>query len=572
MLLELSVHNLAVIQETRLVLGPGLNVVTGDTGAGKSLLIDALELVLGGRPSRDLIRAGAALCTVEAVFQLPAADPSWRSVLAERGVELDDDGVLTLARELHPDGRSVSRLNGRAVPVSAVRAVGDLLVDIHGQGSHLSLLDTATQLDVLDTFGGLSAIRERVAGFVTEVRRLQHDLATLTTDDRQSEQRRDLLAFQVDEIASAQLALGEDQTLLEERDLLANALTIQEACAAAYDGLYAGSPNAGDLIAAALQDLRRAPDPSGALATQAAALEAAAAQVDEAARELRAHGDSIEDDPQRLGAVEERLELVRLLKRKYGDSIAEVLAFAEAAQRELESLDNAGEHRAGLESALAKVLADAGAAAGELSGLRGKVSELLTQAVTAELADLALASARFEAAVHQRESDDGLPTPAGRRHAFTARGIDEAAFVVTTNPGEGLKPLARVASGGETSRLMLAIKGALQAQGKVPTLVFDEIDSGVGGRAGDVVGKKLLALSRHCQVLCVTHLPQIAAFADRHFRVGKEVLDDRTFAGAQELRAEERVQELAVMLGGTPTPELDGAARQMLEQAAGEKR
>lgn len=569
MLVELTVRNLAVIEETRLAFGPGLNVVTGETGAGKSLVVDALEFVLGGPTDRGLLRSGAASASVEAVFSCADA-PHTRDALAALGIEMDDEALVVLLREAHREGRTLSRLNGRAVPAGTVRAAGEALVDVHGQGTHFSLLDPQFQLRVLDGFGGLGDQRAAVERAIAEVERLRREQRDLAASAREAAQQRDLLAFQIEEIEAAGLKKGEEAALQQERGLLANAASVREACAAAYAALYDGQRNASDLIAEAVQLLRRAADPTGALGAQAAALESAAAQVEDAAREVRSLGESIDADPARLAEVEERIESVRRLVRKYGSSEADVAAFAAEARRNLDGIDTAGERREELERALSNALEHAGALAWQLSEARRSAAHALSAAAGAELEEVGLGNAAFHAAVERTAADDGLPTPGGGRFAHAPHGIDQVSFMVRTNPGEEVKPLAKVASGGEMSRAMLALNSALQTSSGVPTLVFDEIDTGIGGRAAEVVGKKLWALSGQAQVVCVTHLPHIAAYADRHFRIDKAVHGERTYAGAQLLGDEQRIAELAEMLGGG-SDSLAEAARAMLRGAAQSK-
>ena len=571
MLIELTVRNFAVIEETRLALGPGLNVVTGETGAGKSLLVDALALVLGGRGDREVVRTGEQTAYVEAVFQADAGNGRLSNALQEHGLPVEDDDTLVLTRETNREGRSVSRINGRTVPVSVVRAVGELLVDIHGQGTHLSLLAPAFQLQLLDAYAGLGGLRNAVAESVAHVRRLEAELATLDTDARQAEQRRDLLAFQVDEIDAAELQPGEEESLVQERELLIHAQAIQEACAMAHDSIYAGSSNAADLLATARQALSRVPDPTGDLTRFLNTLESASAQVEEVARDVRAYGESVEREPGKLEQVDDRLELVRRLKRKYGDTIEAVLAFGDQARQDLDSIEHAGERREELQQELKDAYARAGTQAWELSERRHDAASGLERDVTGELVGVGLERVQFSCGLTRKDDSSGLPVPDGPRYAFSETGIDQGEFLVATNPGEGLKPLARVASGGETSRLMLAIKGALRSASLVPTLVFDEIDSGIGGRVGEVVGRKLWSLGAQSQVLCVTHLPQIAAYADSHFRVVKAVLMGRTYAQALPVDGDVRVQELAAMLGGAPSPQIDAAARQLVRRAKDHK-
>ena len=565
MLAELTVRNLAVIEETRLVFGPGLNVITGETGAGKSLLVDALAFVLGGTADRGMMRRGADSMSVEAVFALD--EPRTREALAELGVEVDDeDGVAVLYREVHQEGRTVSRLNGRAVPVSTLRAVGGALVDIHGQGSHLSLLDPRFQMRVLDDFGGLGEHRDSVECAVAEVRRVQGELDESEAAIREAEQRRDLLAFQVDEIEAAAPVDGEEEALLRERNVLEHAESVRDACVAAYEALSEGDRNAADLAAEALDHLRRAPGAADALGAQIEALESALVQLGDTAREVRRLAESVESDPARLAEIEERVELLRRLKRKYGGSESAVLAFAEDARTQLERIETADVRRGELERALDEASRSAGALAWGLSEARRSAAAALGEAIAAELGEVGLERASFDIAVEQHEADDGLPAPDGRRYALAGSGIDRVTFSARTNPGEESRPLAKVASGGETSRMMLALNSALQTVSGAPSLVFDEIDAGIGSRAGEVVGRKLWTVGRRAQVLCVTHLPQIAAWADTHFRVGKAVEDGRTYSGAESLSEEERVGEVAGMLGSGAA--VGQVAREMLERAA----
>ena len=564
MLAELTVRNLAVIEETRLVFGPGLNVITGETGAGKSLLVDALAFVLGGTADRGMMRRGADSTSVEAVFA--GSEPRVREALAELGVEVDEeDGVAVLYREVHKEGRTVSRLNGRAVPVSTLRAVGGALVDVHGQGSHLSLLDPRFQMRVLDDFGVLGEQCNAVARAVAETRRVQGELDDADAAIRDAEQRRDLLAFQVDEIEAAAPVDGEEEALLRERNVLEHAGSVRDACAAAYQALSEDDRNAADLAAEALDRLRRAPGAAEALGAQVEALESAVAQIGDVAREVRRLAESVESDPARLAEIEERVELLRRLKRRYGGSESAVLAFAEDARTQLERIETAGERREELKRALVEASNGAGALAAGLSEARRSAAGRLSEAVAAELREVGLERASFDVAVEQDEADDGLPTPDGKRCAFSPSGIDRVTFEARTNPGEESRPLAKVASGGETSRMMLALNSALQTASGAPSLVFDEIDAGIGSRAGEVVGRKLWTVGRRAQVLCVTHLPQIAVWADTHFRVGKAVQDGRTYSGAEPLSDDERAGEIAGMLGSGAS--VAQAAREMLERA-----
>jgi DNA repair protein RecN (Recombination protein N) len=571
-LAEISVRNFAVIEETSLALSPGLNVLTGETGAGKSLIVDAVAALLGSRLDQEVIRAGADRALVEGVFLPPAQlRAELAPLLEEAGVPLEEE--LVIVREVQRGGRSVARLNGRAVPLSLLREVGRRLVDIHGQTEHLSLLDQRRQMDFLDAYGGLLPLRGQVSRAMAQVRRLRRELSSLERDERAVERERDILQFQVQEIEAARLQPGEEEELRQERERLAHAQALREACQAAYHALYgAEGRSATDMMAKAQAALQTVSHLDPRLGDALASLSEALAVAEEAARALRAYAAQVEDDPRRLEQVMERLELIERLKRKYGPSIEAVLAYAEEARRNLASLESSEERRQHLQEELSRAEEEAGRLALELSLARQAAARRLEEAVAASLRDLALGHVAFRIALRQEEARDGLSVE-GRPLAFDETGVDRVEFLVATNPGEPLKPLARVASGGETSRFLLALKGALAEADPVPTLVFDEIDVGIGGRSAEVVGRKLWTLARCHQVLCITHLPQIAAYADAHHRVAKDLLLGRAFARAASLDERERVQELAAMLGGPhPSPRMQAGAQELLSRAEAWKR
>ena len=437
MLVELTVRNLAVIEETRLALGPGFNVITGETGAGKSLLVDALAFVLGAAAGRGMMRRGAASMSVEAVFSV-REEPHTRDALAEFGVAVDEeDGITVLYREVHKEGRTTSRLNGRAVPSSVLRTVGAALVDIHGQGSHQSLLDPRFQMRALDEFAGLGEQRDAVERAVGEAHRLRGELTAADASIRETEQRRDLLAFQVSEIESAAPVEGEEEALLHERNVLEHAESVRDACAAAWQALSEGDRNATDLASEALDHLRRASGAAQILGAQIEALESAVAQLSDAAREVRDLAESVESDPARLAEIEERVGLLRRLKRKYGGSESAVLAFAEDASAQLDRIENADERHQELERALNEAARNAGALAAALSEARGRAAAALSEAVAMELQEVGLERASFNVAVQREEADDGLPAPDGRRYAPTGTGIDPGRVLGADEPWRG---------------------------------------------------------------------------------------------------------------------------------------
>jgi len=581
MLAELHIENFAIIEELHLRFGPGFNVLTGETGAGKSIIVDAVSTLLGGRAETGVIRSGADEARVEGIFLLnKAMQETILPILRRDGLEGEDEETLILAREIRRGGRSICRVNGRAVTLKVLEEIGQRLVDIHGQTEHLSLLRVREHLDLLDRYGRLWPLRERVAAKVRELRQVRQELEGLLRDERELARRADLLAYQVREIASANLRVGEEEELESERARLANAERLMELADEAYRALYEGEEgqlSAIDLLGQVARNLAELERLDPGLQGQQQVAEEAACQLEELARSLRAYRDTIEYNPARLRQVEERLDLIHELKRKYGDSIAEILAFGEEAQRELEGIVHSEERVEELRAREDELLHEIGELASRLSAERRAAGDRLAKAIEAELAELGMKGARFAVAIEQEEAEDGAWVD-GRRYAFDERGLDRVEFLIAPNVGEPLKPLAKIASGGETSRLMLALKTVLSAADRTPILIFDEIDAGIGGRAGGVVGRKLWSLTAEAspdgmghQVLCVTHLPQLACYGDVHFKVAKAVVGGRTIASARALSEEERVEELAAMLG-TATAVTRQSARELLEQVKEAKR
>ena len=573
MLSELTVHNLAIIDKLNLRFGSGFSVLTGETGAGKSIIIDAVSLLLGGRGEAEVVRSGADRAAVEGTFLLDAEIQSMVGpLLAEDELEGDEPGTLLLGREVRREGRNVCRVNGRSVPLKTLEKIGQCLVDIHGQTEHLSLMRVREHVDLLDRYGGLWPLRDQVAGLVRDLRSVRCELAGLRRDEREMARRVDLLNYQVGEIQAARLHVDEEQGLAQERTRLANAEQLTALAGEAYHALYESDEDqasAVDLLqgaARALGGLVRL-DPSTEALCKAA--ETLGYQVQDLAESVRSFRDRIEFNPERLNQVEERLGLIRSLQRKYGETIADVLAFAERAGRELGTIEHSGERIAELEADEERLLHDLGRLGADLSARRREAGELLAAGIEAELNELSMARARFGVDVAWSDQADGAYVE-GRRVAFDSAGLDRVEFLVSPNVGEPLKPLVRIASGGETSRLMLALKTVLAQADRTPTLIFDEIDAGIGGRVGAVVGHKLWGLTvgdggkaRRHQVLCVTHLPQLASYGDQHLMVRKGIVGDRTVTAVQELHDGEREQELAGMLGALTDKTL-ASAREMI--------
>jgi DNA repair protein RecN (Recombination protein N) len=574
LLSELSISDLAIIDELRLTFSPGLNVLTGETGAGKSIIIDAVSTLLGGRADADLIRAGTAGARVEGIFAPPAALRAEQSpFLQEQG--LDDGGdTLILTREIKRSGRHVCRVNGHAVTLAVFTQVGERLVDIHGQSEHLSLLRVKEHLNFLDRYGGLQAERAAVAELVRALRRVREELAALRQDERELARRADLLQYQVTEIKDAALDADEEDKLLAERKLLLNAERLSALANDAFQKLDGGNEEqltVADLIDSALHDLNELQELDPQVAAHRKTVEEASYQLDDVADTLRRYRDHIEFNPVRLQTLEDRLDLIHSLKRKYGSSVAEVLRFGEEAGKELYAITHNEERIAQLDQEEARLVVEAGQQAAALSAARHEAADRLASAVERELDDLSMAKARFLVDLHWREAEDGV-VGEGKRYAFDLSGIDQAEFLISPNVGEPPKSLVKTASGGETSRLMLALKTVLAQADEVPTLIFDEIDQGIGGRAGGVVGRKLWGLTGSHQVLCVTHLPQLACYGDAHLKVDKVESSGRTVTRVQVLDERSRVDELSAMLGGPPGEARQLSAQEMYAESLGVKR
>jgi len=583
MLTELTVNDLAIIDELHLSLAPGFNVLTGETGAGKSIIIDAVSLLLGGRADATLVRAGAERAQVEGIFRVgQELSGVVEPLLAENSLESDEPGVLTLGREVRKGGRSVCRVNGRAVSQTVLKDIGQYLVDIHGQSEHLSLLRVREHVNLLDRYANLWDERTRFSQVVAQLREIRRELDALLKDEREMARRADLLQFQIEEIGSAKLKPGEDATLEQERTRLANAEQLAALADEAYAALYEGAgetPAALDALAQATKALTGLVKIDPALSEHLQTAESAAAQLDDLARTLRDYRERIEFSPKRLEQVEDRLDTLKRLKRKYGSTLEEILAFAQNAAVQLDGITHATERVEELRKQEDQLLRQIGDLGQKLSEARKVAAEELAAGIEAELNDLKMAGARFGVDIQWTPDENGAFISDGR-YAFDSTGLDKIEFLVAPNVGEGLKPLAKIASGGETSRLMLALKTVLARADQTPTLIFDEIDQGIGGRVGAVVGRKLWGLTAighepreaavSHQVICITHLPQLAGYGDAHFRVEKGVAEGRTTTHVKSLDDKLRVAELAQMLGASGKGAVQ-SAQEILATVAKEK-
>ncbi|HLE53524.1 MAG TPA: DNA repair protein RecN [Anaerolineales bacterium] len=569
MLTELRIENFAIIDRLVLLFKPGLVTFTGETGAGKSIIIDAVETLLGGRVDASMIRSGAKNATIEATFQItPAVRANVHSIL-KREELLDDPDYFTLGREIRFEGRSVARINGRTVNVGLLRELGDLVVDVHGQSEHLSLLRVREHLGLLDRYAVVEDLLHAYSITYRQLISVRKEIQELRLAESEAARRIDLLSYQINEIESARLQPGEEEDLRSERTRLANAETLASLAQQALTNLDEGTPEAPSAIDLfgqvmdALQDLARIDSSRSGLVED---IQGTFSSLTDLARDLRSYFESIEFNPKRLDQVEERLDSIQNLKRKYGDSIPAILSFAANARQQMETIQGASERLAELAIQEANLLAELGERGKLLSQKRQQAAGLLNQEMEAELADLRMSGARFSIDFQQRPDPNGVPLTEGLRVAFDATGLERVEFLIAPNPGEGLKPLVRIASGGETSRLMLSLKNVLARADKVSTLIFDEIDQGIGGRVGSIVGHKLWRLARHHQVLCITHLPQLAAFGEQHLQVQKHLQDGRTITTVIDLSEENRLRELAQMLGEISSATMH-SAREMLETA-----
>jgi len=552
MLTELRIENFAIIQQLELEFKPGLITFTGETGAGKSIILDAITAVVGGRTDTTMIRAGADRSSVEATFRLSEANREPISEILKREDLLDDPDYFTLGRELRREGRSIARVNGRTVNLNLVREIGAYLVDIHGQSDHLSLLNVRQHLHLLDRYAGDEAILNEYRKAYEHLTSLRRDLSHLRQTELDAKQRADLLAYQVQEIESAHLRPGEEPELRQERERLANAENLARLTQQSITLLDEGSPDSPSItelfggVIQALNAISRIDTAKTGLSEQA---ETISDLLNDLTLELHAYLESIEFNSLRLEQAEERLDLLHKLQRKYGGSIESALAFAIKARQELDAIAHATERIAELEEMEKKALQALAQKSQVLSQKRKEAARALEAAVEQELSDLSMAGARFSVDFLHQADPDGVPVEGSEPVSFDSTGIDRVEFFIAPNPGEGLKPLVKIASGGETSRLMLALKNVLAQADHIPTLIFDEVDQGIGGRVGLTVGEKLWQLGRRHEVLCVTHLPQLAAFGDQHFCVRKKVEGGRTTTQVEQLDESKRLEELAQMLG-----------------------
>lgn len=556
MLTTLRIKNLALVADLTLELQPGYNVVTGETGAGKSIIIGALNLVLGERADRTLIRSGADSCSVEAVFDVAKLRAPLKSFLDENGLEPCEENQLVLKRVFTTAGTNRQFVNGSPTTLNALTTIGEWLVDMHGPHDHQSLLHPPRQLAILDAFGGLEKEREVFGELVQRRNALETEKSALVVDEKTYSQQLDLLRFQVNEIEAARLQPDEEEQVTQEHHRASNAARLLQLSQSALDALSESEDSLisqAGVIGRTLHELQRVDAGAAALADLH---EQAVASLGELQSALARYADKVDVDPARLAELEERLNLIQSLKRKYGASLAEVIAFGAEARQKLQSLESRDAELARINAALAKLDGDLLKAGKKLSAERRKITPQLAKAAAKQLADLGFKQSKFDVAISSVAADVSRLISNEDQSRLTSAatlkrsGFDEIEFQFSPNVGEPLKPLRAIASSGEMARVMLALKTVLAAEDEIPVLIFDEVDANVGGETANAVGEKMKQIAAKRQVLCITHLPQVAAPADAHYVVTKQIKDGRTISEMELLTKKSRVTELARMLGG----------------------
>ncbi len=561
MLRELHIKNVAVIESVSVRFDNGFQTLTGETGAGKSILIDSISMALGSRSSRDLIRGGAEFASVDLVFE--TENDEILNKLSDLGIECEDSTIL-IGRKIFADGKSKCQINGRLTPLNIVKEAGELLLTIHGQNDNQGLLLPKNHIRFVDEYAQNSDLLSAYKEQYKKVKEIKDALSELDTDDAEKERLVELLSFQVDEINSAKLKINEEDELEERRSFLQNAEEIAEAANGAYYALHGGDESdngACDLLADALKRVERVKDFDSKLLEYYETLSSVMADMDDVTHELRSYKDDIDYSQKELDEVEERLSLIFNLKRKYGSSIEEILKYCKKSQERLLAIEKSDEVRKDIEENLKKEKAELCKIADALTNSRTEAALRLQESIMKELLDLDMQKMRFSVSI--------LPKLDGDEIRYEKDGCDDIEFLISANPGEELKPLSKIASGGEMSRIMLAMKSVLSDSDMVETLIFDEIDTGVSGRAAQKIAEKMGMLSKKRQLLCITHLAQIAAMADRHYLIQKNSDEDTTKTTVTQIDGDDRRCELARIIGGVKVTDTTlNAAQEMLDLAA----
>lgn len=549
MLQELTIKDFAIIQDLNLSFNRGMTVLTGETGAGKSIIIDAVGLLAGGRGSSEFIRHGATKCVLEALFSLDG-NPGTHELLKTYGIDSDEDTVI-IQRDIHRSGKSVCRINGRLVTIAILRLIGESIIDIHGQNEHQELMNPERHLSMLDQFGDkeLFLLKKSYQETYTHYRQVKKAYDKWQNGEQELAQRLDMLQYQTNEIEMAELLDGEEEELLEEKNLLLNYQKIMSALSISYDVLQGDDVNGIDLIGNAMTEMSSLEDIDDKFKNLSEAISSSYFQLQEAASDILRELDQMAYDEDRLNEIEKRLEIIKQLKRKYGDSIGEIKSYYEKIAAELEQIVNRENHLTNMTDELARLSEELVKRGSQLSKKRRKVAKDIEQSIHEQLKELYMEKVVFEVQFFKTVatfSSEGAHES----------GFDEVEFYIATNMGEPLKPLARVASGGELSRMMLAMKTIFSKSQGITSIIFDEVDTGVSGRVAQAIANKIYMVAVHSQVLCITHLPQVAAMADNHLYISKSVENDRTKTHVNSLVSLEKIEEIARMLAGTEITKL----------------
>ncbi|MEH7391145.1 DNA repair protein RecN [Bacillus sp. JJ1503] len=556
MLTELSIRNFAIIEALSISFDKGLTVLSGETGAGKSIIIDAIHLLVGGRGSAEFVRHGEEKAEIEGLFQFEDPNHPICKKAYEFGIELED-GMIVLRRDISKSGKSVCRINGKLVTISILREIGSTLIDIHGQHEHQELMDEIKHISLLDQFGG-----RKISSALLEYQQVYHkyeqklkSLKTLSENDQQMAHRLDLIQFQYDEILKANLKLNEDEELFEERKKLSNFERIYDSLQAGYAGLQ-GEQRGLDWIGLVMGHVEDAAEVDPAYKELAESVSNSFYQLEDVMRSLRNELDFLEYDPRRLAEIEDRLNEIQQLKRKYGKTIVEILEYASKIEEEIETLQNKETHIGKLEKEISSLRKDLTVEAEELSNLRKNTAKTLIKLIHKELKELYMDKTVFEV---KFEAD---------MENFTKNGFDKVEFYLSTNPGEPSKPLSKIASGGELSRIMLALKSIFSKHQGVTSIIFDEVDTGVSGRVAQAIAEKIHHVAINSQVLCISHLPQVAAMADTHLYIAKNIKDGRTKTTVKALNEAEKIKEIGRMISGVEITDLTKEhAKELLQLA-----
>ncbi len=545
MLENLHIKNVALIKECQVAFGPGLNILTGETGAGKSMLIDSLQFALGGRMGKDFLRNDEKMALVEALFSV--RDNSFSSKLEDNGIEPEEDGTLLISRTLNDTGKSVCRINGNIVTVSMLRELAADLIDIYGQHEHQSLLNPSKHILLLDRFcgSGFEEEKESYAKYFEKRKEIDKQLEELMGDEAQREQRLDILNFQKDEIESAALSADEEDELVEKKKRLTHMERLIRLTLESANLLYDGAddvPSACDNLSSAVDKLRECAGLDSSLESYYNDLEDVYARLEDISREVKRYAQNLEDDPDELERVEDRLQTIYKMKRKYGGSIVAVLKFYQEISEEIQFFSNSQEKVEQLTAEKLKIQGALEAASNKLTAMREEAAKRVAKQIEESLKDMEMKNAKFYIQVTPRDE-------------WNALGKDKVEFLISANAGESLKPLAKIASGGEMSRVMLALKAVLVDADEIETFIFDEIDTGVSGRTAAKVGKKMSIIGEKRQILCITHLPQIAAMADKHFLIEKETSNNQTVTMVKNLDENSAVAEVARLMGSATVTE-----------------